>query len=59
MSWMAVHYDCCVSTGSGGDATIANQQQILQALADLQTQNDDIELCVDEIKSSTVKPDLC
>lgn len=58
MSWMAVHFDCCVSTG-GGDATMARQDEILAAIAALQTTADAVEVCVDEVKASTVKPDLC
>ena len=58
MSYYFPFFDCCVSTG-GGDATMARQDEILAAIAALQTTADAVEVCVDEVKASTVKPDLC
>lgn len=62
MSWMSTHFICCedtVTNGDCGDATEIKQDQILQALADLQVTVDATEACVDEIKASTVKPEIC
>ena len=52
-------YCCDTNSGTGGDAQLAKQEEILAALAALQLDVDAIEICADEIKASTVKPNLC
>ncbi len=66
MSFMAVNFDCCTGGTGSGDATLANQAQILADLAALKVCADaiqadvtDIQAGVDNIEEATVKPKLC
>ncbi len=66
MSFMAVNFDCCVSTGSGGDATAANQATILAQLAALKVCADaiqedvtDVQTGVDNLETTVINPEAC